>query len=150
MSNTFLAALLITFFQIPSMFSQPGSKTTLEIHFSGLRTSEGKIAIGVNTREEGWPREPQMSYDWEKEVHDGMMKVRIPDLPYGTYAISVLDDVNRNVEMDMFLGIPKEGWGFSMNPGFKLSAPRFEECAFKLDKPYQLIVIEMRYAGKGK
>ena len=150
MNKAFLIALLISFFQIPSLFSQSSAKGTLEIHFSGLKTNEGKIAIGVNTREEGWPREPQMSFDWEKEVHDGVMKVKIPDLPYGTYAISVLDDLNRNVEMDMFMGIPKEGWGFSMNPGFKLSAPKYEECSFILDKPYQKIVIEIRYAGKKK
>ena len=65
-------------------------------------------------------------------------------------AISVLDDENSNLEMDMVLGIPKEGWGFSMNPPVKLSAPKFRECAFLVDKPYHQITIDLRYAGKGK
>jgi uncharacterized protein (DUF2141 family) len=149
MSKGLLIALLLSFSHIPSIFSQSASNATLEITFEGIRTGEGIIAIGVNTRPEGWPREPQLSFDWKKDIRDGVMKVKIPDLPYGTYAISVLDDVNRNLEMDMFLGIPKEGWGFSGNPGFKLSAPKYGECSFRLDRPFQQITIEMRYAGKG-
>jgi len=53
-----------------------------------------------------------MDPNWKKtNVVDGVFIARVEDLPYGTYAVSVLDDANSNLEMDMFLGIPKEGWG---------------------------------------
>jgi len=100
---------------------------------------------------EGWPRQPQIEFNWKKkDLINGVFTVKIPDLPYGTLAISALDDENSNLEMDMFLGIPKEGFGFSMDPTFRLSAPRFEECSFRLNQPSQQITIRFRYAGKGK
>jgi uncharacterized protein (DUF2141 family) len=134
------------------LLSSPGnSKATLEIHFTGIRSDKGMIAIGMNRSEEGWPREPHLDYNWVKgELKGGVFKAKIADLAYGTYAISVLDDENGNLEMDMFMGIPKEGWGFSMNPPFKLTAPAFNECSFSVDSPYQQITIDLRYVKKGR
>jgi len=123
----------------------------LEIRFTGIRDGKGLIAIGVNRSPEGWPRKPHLEFNWEKgKLVNGIFTATIRDLPYGTYAVSVLDDENSNLEMDMVLGIPKEGWGFSMNPPFKLSAPGFEDCSFELSEPLQKITIDLRYAGKGR
>jgi len=134
-----------------SLLSQSTSRGTLEIRFVDIRNSKGKIAIGINTMPEGWPRQPQLAFNWKKEnVVNGVFTVKVPDLPYGLLAISALDDENSNLEMDMFLGFPKEGFGFSMDPPFKLSAPKFEECSFRLNQPDQNITIRFRYAGKGK
>jgi len=134
-----------------SLLSQSTSRGTLEIRFIDIRNSKGIIAIGINTMPEGWPRQPQIEFNWKKkDLINGVFTVKIPDLPYGTLAISALDDENSNLEMDMFLGIPKEGFGFSMDPTFRLSAPRFEECSFRLNQPSQQITIRFRYAGKGK
>jgi len=134
-----------------SLLSQSTSRGTLEIRFVDIRNSKGKIAIGINTMPDGWPRQPQLGFDWKKEnLVNGVFTVKIPDLPYGSLAISALDDENSNLEMDMFLGIPKEGFGFSMDPPFRLSAPKFEDCSFLLNQPEQQITIRFRYAGKGK
>jgi len=134
-----------------SLLSQSTSSGTLEIRFIDIRNNNGKIAIGINTKPEGWPRQPQLGFDWKKEnLVNGVLTVKIPGLPYGSIAISALDDENSNLEMDMFLGIPKEGFGFSMDPPFRLSAPKFEECSFRLNQPTQQITIRFRYAGKGK
>jgi uncharacterized protein (DUF2141 family) len=146
--------ILITLFLNP-LFSQstapPDNKATLEIRFTGIRSPKGQIAIGINTSSDGWPRNPQMDANWKKvNMEDGVFTAKLDNLVQGTYAISVLDDENSNLEMDMFLGIPKEGWGFSNNPPFKLSAPKFDECSFSIDRPNQVITINMRYAGKGK
>ena len=76
------------------------------------------------------------------------MTVQVKDLPYGTYAVSVLDDENSNLDMDNFLGIPKEGYGFSNDAEVKISPPKFEECSFVIDQPLKKISIEIRYMGK--
>lgn len=130
----------------PAKTSNP--KGTLEITFRDIRNSQGQIAIGINQSEEGWPRRPDMEPNWKKEgVQSGTMTVRL-DLPYGTYAISVLDDENSNREMDSTLGIPKEGFGFSQNPKVGMKAPGFEECSFVIDKPHQKITININYMGR--
>ncbi len=148
--SAFLLFLFCWIFHQP-VNSQSNTVCTLEIKFTGIRTNKGLIAIGINRSPEGWPRQPHMDPNWKKtNVVDGVFIARVEDLPYGTYAVSVLDDANSNLEMDMFLGIPKEGWGFSGNPPFKLSPPKFEQCSFVLDQPFKQITIGLRYAGKGK
>jgi len=143
----------LIFFLITASFlhAQSSGSGTLEIRFTGIKSDKGQIAIGINNAPDGWPRQPQLNAKWKKEnMKAGVFVRRLEDLPYGTYAISVLDDENCSLEMDMFLGIPKEGYGFSMNPPFKPSAPGFDECSFRLDKPFQQITIDIRYIGKGK
>ena len=151
MNKVSLITLLLCWTLLQSSISQSTLTSTLEIKFTGVRNSKGLIAIGINTSPEGWPRQPQMDSNWKKvNIVNGVFTTKVENLAYGTYAISVLDDENSNMEMDMFMGIPKEGYGFSMNPPFKPSAPKFEECSFLLDKPYKQITIDLRYVGKGK
>ena len=146
----FIGSLICLIFSL-SLFSQSRSRGSLQIEFTGIGNSNGMITIGINTSPEGWPRKPHMDPNWKKtNIVDGVFIATVENLPYGTYAISVLDDENSNLEMEMFMGIPKEGWGFSKNPPFKLSAPKFDECSFRLDQPLKQITIDLRYAGKGK
>jgi len=94
--------------------------------------------------------EPEIELAWpKKNLENGTLVVRIDALEYGTYAISVLDDIDLDEEMKFFLGIPREGFGFSMNPPHKLHEPDFEESAIEVDRPFQRISIEMRYIAKG-
>jgi len=151
MKFIWLTSLLLLCCMGGTLWSQSNSKGTLEIKFTGIRSEKGLIAIGINTKPDGWPRKPQIELNWKKgNLKEGELTVRIPDLPYGTLAISALDDLNGNLDMDMTLGIPKEGFGFSMDPPFRLSAPKFEDCSFSLNSELTRIEIRFRYAGKGK
>ena len=151
MKRAYLYTFLFSWIILQSSFSQSKPTATLEIKFAGIRNQKGLIAIGINTSPEGLPRKPNLDPNWRKtNIVDGVFTARIENLAYGTYAVSVLDDENSNLEMDMFMGIPKEGFGFSNNAKVGLSPPKFEECSFKIDKPFQQITIDLRYMGKGK
>ncbi len=122
---------------------------TLEIEFTGIHTREGQIAAGLNSSPEGWPDKPDVEYLWPKEeMEAGTLVTRIEGLAYGTYAISVLDDIDFDQEMKMFMGVPREGFGLSNNPHNRFTVPDFEECAFVIDRPLTHITIEMRYIAK--
>lgn len=135
-----------------SLFAQSDSTGTLEIELFNIRNVDGQIALGINMGPKGWPRKAELELQFPKSESrtDSTYTVVIPEFAYGTYAISVLDDENCNLEMEMFLRIPKEGYGFSLNPSNRLSAPKFEDCAFKLDEPYKKLIINMRYSGRDK
>ncbi len=151
MINKFLTGSLITLFYSLSLFAQSSSKGTLEIKFTDLRSGQGVVAIGINTSPEGWPREPQIELNWKKvNVVDGTFTVKVPEMAFGTLAISALDDENSNLEMDMRLGIPREGFGFSNDAPVGLSPPKFEDSAFQFTRSGQKITIRLRYMGKGK
>jgi uncharacterized protein (DUF2141 family) len=46
--------------------------------------------------------------------------------------------------MDTFLGIPREGYGFSRNPPFRPRAPRFDEAQVTIDGRSEAL-ISLRY-----
>ena len=151
MKRACLFTILLCWIVLLPSFSQSTPTATLEIKITGIRNQKGLIGIGINSSPEGWPRKPELEPNWKKSnVVDGVFTARIENLTYGTYAVSVLDDENSNLEMDMFMGIPKEGFGFSNNARVGLSPPKFEECSFKLDQPYKQITIDLRYMGKNK
>jgi uncharacterized protein (DUF2141 family) len=150
MKTNILTCLILLIIPGAMLHSQPAATGILEIEFTGIRTEEGQVAIGLNRSPDGWPREPEIELAWPKEnLENRTMVVRIDSMEYGTYAISVLDDVDFDEEMKFFMGIPREGFGFSLNPPHKLHEPDFEECAIQVDRPYQRISIEMRYIAKG-
>jgi uncharacterized protein (DUF2141 family) len=65
----------------------------------------------------------------------------------GTYAISVIHDVNNNKKFDTnFLGIPTEGYGASQNKLPFAAAPKFEENKFTVNTNTTInSTIKLRY-----
>ncbi len=68
------------------------------------------------------------------------------DIPPGKYAIKLFHDANDNGEMDTnFLGIPKEGFGFSNNAKGFMGPPGFMKVAFEVTAGTPVIEIEVKY-----
>jgi uncharacterized protein (DUF2141 family) len=150
MNKILLIVLLsISYLAVQAQSAPCGSLT---ITFTDIRSDIGEIVAGIYSAEEQWIYEPEFSQKWSKEeLKDGTLKVEIPNLPYGTYAISVLDDEDKNAGMKYFVGLPREGWGMSTNPSFfKLKAPSYEECAIELDCSSIGFEINMNYLNKRK
>jgi uncharacterized protein (DUF2141 family) len=63
----------------------------------------------------------------------------------GTYAISVMHDANDNKELDSnFMGIPKEGFGFSNDAMGMFGPPDFKKASFDVAGEKE-VVINLRY-----
>ena len=60
-----------------------------------------------------------------------------------------MDDEDANLKMDKFMGLPREGFGFSKNPKVGMSVPKFKECSFVVDTTVVELVVEVIYKGKG-
>jgi uncharacterized protein (DUF2141 family) len=101
---------------------------SLNITVRGIKSSKGVIRLAICPRNAGFPdckgREVRSA---SLPIQNGEATIRFTDLPAATYAISVFHDGNANGKLDTFLGIPKEGYGFSRNPPFRPRAPRFAE-----------------------
>jgi uncharacterized protein (DUF2141 family) len=71
--------------------------------------------------------------------------IRIRDVPPGDYAVSVIHDENGNGRLDKFVGIPREGFGFSRNPRMRMGPPRFDECRVSVPAAGARETIRMKY-----
>jgi uncharacterized protein (DUF2141 family) len=78
-------------------------------------------------------------------VVDGKLTVVIEDLEPGTYGIAFNDDENGDDKMNRsFVGLPKEGFGFSRNFKVHMRKPKWEEGKFELVRD-TTIVINVQY-----
>ncbi|MGJ3648580.1 DUF2141 domain-containing protein [Sphingomonas sp. GlSt437] len=71
--------------------------------------------------------------------------IEIDGLPHGDYAAAVIHDENSNNRLDTFMGIPREGFGFSRNPPIHFGPPRFTAARFTINGDREDQDIKMRY-----
>lgn len=151
MKKTLLLHFLLISITGQPLFSQSPDVGNLFIKITGIRNERGYMLAGMNPSASGWPRKAVKELKWDKRgMENGELQVEVKNLPYGTWAISLLDDENDNFKMDMQLGIPQEGYGFSNDAPVRLGPPKFEHAAFEFTRSGQLVAIQIRYTGKGK
>lgn len=71
--------------------------------------------------------------------------IQFTGLTPGRYALVLFHDENANHKLDMMLGIPREGFGFSRNPKIRFGAPRFEQVVIELGAGFSRQMVRMQY-----
>jgi uncharacterized protein (DUF2141 family) len=120
----------------------------IEVVFSGIRSLDGRIRLEVFIDEAGFDKEKGISIKYFKKSNlvNGEMTVKF-DLPPGTYGLALLDDENNDDKMNYsFIGLPKEGFGFSNYYLTGLFKPKFEAFKFTVHKGQkQKILMKIKY-----
>ncbi len=126
--------------------AQKPPATHLTIHVQLLARAHGELAYLIFNSADGFPG------DRDKAIRHGFLPVAAgtqqmkieADLPPGTYAVSVYEDLNGNHKLDHnFLGIPTEPVGASNNPHPHFGPPGFGECSFHIGTTSQTIFINI-------
>jgi uncharacterized protein (DUF2141 family) len=142
--NSKLLYTLLFLMIIGVLQSQDKAKTMVQLEITGIKNSTGFIQIAVF----------KSDTDFDKDIFikviavpaSSEVQVSIPNLEVGRYAIAVYHDENKNQKLDKnFVGIPKEGYGFSNNAVGKLGPPKFSESSFSLDTQLKKLSIRMIY-----
>ena len=118
----------------------------VKVVIEGVRSENGKIVLAVFKDQEGFKtKKPIKRIELNKGDFD-KNEIEL-SLDKGVYGISVLDDENDNNKMDYnFLGMPKEGFGFSNYYHKGLSKPHFDKFKFDInDRTIEQIEIRLRY-----
>ncbi|MBL8231196.1 MAG: DUF2141 domain-containing protein [Bryobacterales bacterium] len=120
---------------------------TIQVNITGLRSDKGQVILLLFQQGKGFPGDPAKAVAMQRaEMQSDRASATFAEIPFGTYAVSVLHDENANAKMDTTLiGLPKEGWGTSLNPKPRFRAPKFEESKFQFSSPSQAVEIEMLY-----
>lgn len=141
--HTLLALLLSS-----SLVFGPAEDTfTVTVVVEGVTTEGGRIGVGLYDAYCDWPDTPLRTEIVQKSTSGKSFVVTFTDVPAGTYALSVLDDLNSNNEMDTNLfGWPQEGFAFSNNMAPNLlGAPSFKACAFEVKEDTRETMILIYY-----
>lgn len=120
----------------------------IEVHIENLLPKNSKVAYALFRTAEGFPEHKEKA--WRRGFWDvtaepsGQAKFVLTEVPPGTYALLLYQDLNDNQKLDKnFLGIPREPTGASQNPKGRLGPPVFEECVFSFEKSEHRLSIKM-------
>jgi uncharacterized protein (DUF2141 family) len=119
-----------------SLFSQIVYSQTynLSISIPNLKNHNGEIQIGIYNKKENFPKVDKQFRLIYIKANKFTGVCTIKGLPQGEYAVALMHDENADKICNMnFLGIPKEGYGFSNNIRPIFSAPSFNDCKIDLN-----------------
>jgi uncharacterized protein (DUF2141 family) len=140
--NLFIV-IVLTIIAVTFATAKSYGQQALDIKITNIKKNSGKIVVEIYNSKTGWLKTPykKLVLPTDKDVQIASFSV-----PYGTYAITIYQDLNNNSESDMnFLSIPKEPIGFGNN--YKpFGEPKFESCAIEFkanSKPQELKLYEV-------
>ncbi|RKD90857.1 DUF2141 domain-containing protein [Mangrovibacterium diazotrophicum] len=117
----------------------------LKLIVPNVESAQGDLQVSIFNNDKTFLKEKEEYRIYRFKVEKDSDVFTIDDLPQGEYAMIIFHDKNSNKDLDRsFLGIPKEGYGFSNNIKPHLSAPDFRDCCFSLVKDTK-IEIELLY-----
>lgn len=133
------AALL---FLIPESASGAGD-AELSIPISTVRNGRGTLFVALY-REGTWLVPGRYVTAQRVPAQAGTVFARFAGIPRGRYGVAVFHDENDNRKVDTnALGLPKEGYGFSLHSPL-LRKPKFNEIAVNA-QPRAYAPIKLRY-----
>ena len=114
---------------------RPAGQGTVEVRIEGLDSDQGQVYASVYLSSEGFPDVKTQAHEYRSApAQEGMVVLVFEAVPSGWFAVSVLHDENGDEELSTdLIGIPKEGYGFSLNPEATFGPPPFDEAAVFLE-----------------
>lgn len=118
----------------------------LVVKFEGLRSAKGMLRACLT-------RDAKLFLHCEKDPAAFKASVAagphahmdFASLPPGDYVLAVIHDENSNNKVDTFVGIPREGVGFSRNPAMTFGPPKYEAAKFHLGTGPATLDVKLKY-----
>lgn len=121
--------VIILFFQTSLINKNHGDLT---IKVTGIKEISGRIKMGLYNSSQTFANSGQEFRKAAVVVSKNTAIIVFKNLPEGEYAIAFYHDQNGDNDLNRnFIGLPKEGYGFSNNISPKLSVPSFDQTKFK-------------------
>ncbi|PKI18145.1 hypothetical protein CXF71_00705 [Colwellia sp. 12G3] len=109
----------------------------LTINISDVNQGKGHVMVGLYSGSEAFSQ-GKASFGSRVKADKTQEQVVFKDLPAGEYAIKIYQDENSNQKLDFnFIGIPKEGYGFSNNVG-RFGSPNYQEAKFTVKEKTEI------------
>jgi uncharacterized protein (DUF2141 family) len=120
----------------------------ISVIIKDIKTPNGQILMGIYKDDVSFEKDlPYKKVQaFKTKISNGTLMVEVKLEP-GKYGISLMDDENFNGKMDYnFIGIPKEGFGFSNYYHSGLTKPKLKSFAFEvIENKNTKVEVKMKY-----
>ncbi len=130
-----IVLLIILLFLLPDILNGQDNKNELTLIVKNIRNNKGLVAVQLLDEEENVIEALYI------DIKNKVASTIFHDISHGKYAVKIFHDENRNEKMDFnWLGIPKEGFGFSGNAKITFGPPDIKEFLFQVDADKKIII----------
>ncbi len=112
----------------------PASAATLTVVAENVEKAKGRVILAVY-KEHNFLSEEEgaQAYTAAAPAQKGAVTLTIEDVEPGNYGFVIFHDANGNDDLDRsFLGLPKEGIGFSNGAKINMAPPKIEDARFNV------------------
>lgn len=124
---------LVLAFSIGVVNAQSQDAVSLTIEVEGIEPGVGNLRIALFNSKATYLKEPAHFKLVDLSANDDT-QFTIDGLPVGHYAISIIQDENKNGELDMGMMGPTEGFGFSNNARNMFGPADYEEALIEVNQ----------------
>jgi uncharacterized protein (DUF2141 family) len=139
---------VLMFANLPALTFAESPCPGIHVKILNIRNSTGTVACALFKSRKGFPNEflKFATNIMIIRIRKSRARCDIQDIPPGTYAMAAVHDENMNGKLDTnWMGIPKEGYGFSNNAKALLAAPSFSAASFRYDGRSINMTISLNY-----
>lgn len=148
MKRSFFTYVLLGFVCLVSIsFTSPATDYhTITVKMTNIRNSNGNMQLQIFRSADNYTK----GLAWKvkivdkSEMKNGTVTCTFTGVEAGEYGIAVLDDENKNKEMDYTMFMPDEGFGFADYYHTSWSKPKYEQFKFSL-KGDKTMTAKIRY-----
>jgi uncharacterized protein (DUF2141 family) len=152
--RSFMGTRFVAWFAVLLLVYLPAAAVTqpscpgIHVKILNIRNSTGSIDCALFESPIGFPTQ-FLRYATNlvaMKIRKTETRCDFENIPPGTYAIAAIHDENMNGKLDTnWLGIPKEGYGFSKNAQGQFGGPSFSAASFPYDGRNLDLTITLRY-----
>jgi len=139
---------MVVFANLPVIAAAQQPCPGIHVQILNIRNSKGTVACALFESPEGFPTQYLhfATNIMMIKIRQSQARCDFEDIPPGTYAMAVVHDENMNGKLDSnFIGIPKEGYGFSNDAKASMGAPSFSAASFKYDGQNIEMTMKLHY-----
>ena len=119
------------------------SAATVQVRVDGVSNDKGVVHVAV-CDEATFLKECRLNATAPAKA--GSVTIDVPNVPAGTWAVLAYHDENGNQKLDQnFIGIPKEGYGFSNGAKNMFGPPSFKEAAMAVGEGTVAATVKLKY-----
>lgn len=134
-SSLVLAA--ISSLSLIMLMTQSVIAADLTVKISEINQGKGPVMVALFAGPEEFIQ-GKASFGKRVKAENEQEQVIFKDIPIGDYAIKIYQDENSNQKLDFnFIGIPKEGYGFSNNVG-RFGSPQYQDAKFIVEEKSEI------------
>lgn len=119
------------------------SAATVQVRVDGVRNDTGVVQVAL-CDEATYPKDCRLTTSVPAKA--GSVTVEVPNVPAGSWAALAYHDENSNKKLDTnFVGMPKEGYGFSNGAKGTFGPPKFKDTAITVGEGTTSATVILKY-----